>query len=683
MGIRTQNLKGLFSDVRTRTIIIITLFILLGASTMSYFLLRRHMVGPTAGSTVAGTPRITSIPGSFNPTPEYSHLVQQANLKRAQSATKTGSSALPTIIRAVKPGEGQVVKGVSGQPWETGLGFKQLARVQRGAGTPKAFLLDAVKQGNCDKKDLENAIKGGATSDALREAGCTPERLRDAGFSSKELQKAGFSACDLISSNGVDPNEMKNAGYSAGELRGVGYNACQLRKAGFTAAQLAAAAFTPDELKGVGFTPEQIAAAGAIPTQVIPALPPGVTLSALKAAGCGAEALKRSRAKGVSAAAIRSIGCNATQLRAGGYTAQELKAAGLTAGQLKAAGFTAQELKAVGYTPSQLHAAGFTLNQLRAAGLTPSQLRAAGFTANQLRAAGLTPSQLQAAGISAPSALDVSQVPSTAAQPTALAATVAAQQKQIASQQLTQLQQQMQSAIAGQVGQLLAAWTAPPSQSLVAVVPPPTKKTPGLTGGGASGGVAGSASQKPPIIKAGSIVFAVLDTSVNSDYPGPILATIVSGKFSGARLMGRLTTFPPYGKKVMLNFSMMDVKSRPQTISVNAVAIDPDTARTALSSHTNNHYLLRFGSLFAASFLEGLGQAFLQSGQMVTSTSSSTIVTSPGLSTAGKGYVALGNVGNKFGSVLENVYNMPPTVQVYSGTGLGILFLSDVAAPTA
>ncbi len=119
----------------------------------------------------------------------------------------------------------------------------------------------------------------------------------------------------------------------------------------------------------------------------------------------------------------------------------------------------------------------------------------------------------------------------------------------------------------------------------------------------------------------------------------------------------------------------------PESFRVEAVAIDQDTARTGLSSYTNNHYLLRYGSLFAASFLEGYGQAFLQSGQTVINGLGTLTSISPQLSPAGKVYVALGNVGNKFGSVLENVVDMPPTVHVYAGTGIGILFTADLDAP--
>ena len=238
--------------------------------------------------------------------------------------------------------------------------------------------------------------------------------------------------------------------------------------------------------------------------------------------------------------------------------------------------------------------------------------------------------------------------------------------------------------MSAQASQLFAAWQ--PSKQNYVEGEQPNPAALGEGGVEAEGGAIGPEGAVGPsgplLAKAGTIMFAVLDTAVNSDEPGPVLATIVTGRYKGAKLLGSLTTFPPSGKKVMLTFNIMTLHRVEQSVQINAVAIDPDTARTALSSYTNNHYCLRFGSLFAASFLEGYGQAFLQSGQSVISTASSTTTVSPSLSPGGKLMVALGNVGNQFGTVLQNVYNMPPTVQVYSGTGVGILFLSDVRLPT-
>ncbi len=245
----------------------------------------------------------------------------------------------------------------------------------------------------------------------------------------------------------------------------------------------------------------------------------------------------------------------------------------------------------------------------------------------------------------------------------------------VSAQKAEQLRMQIQSAMTGQANQLLAAW-GPPTQAYVAGIPPVNKE--GLATSGVAGGtgVSGGGGQ-PPAVKAGTVMFAVLLTAVDTDEPGPILATIAEGKFKGGRLIGNIQN---QGQKVQLNFNTLVLPNIPSSIHINTVAIDEKTARTAFSSRTDNHYLLRYGSLFASSFIEGYGQATLTSGNTVISNDTTTVTKSPNLSPSGKFQVALGNVGNRYSSVVGQIFSTPPTVYVNSGTAMGILFLQDLPA---
>jgi intracellular multiplication protein IcmE len=131
----------------------------------------------------------------------------------------------------------------------------------------------------------------------------------------------------------------------------------------------------------------------------------------------------------------------------------------------------------------------------------------------------------------------------------------------------------------------------------------------------------------------------------------------------------------------MITFNLLTLPNLSHSLAINAVAIDQNTARTALSSSTDNHYLLRYGSLFASSFLQGYGQAIQSSGTTVSTTGLTTQTATPSLSPRQEIAVALGNVGTQWGNQLNTIFNTPPTVHVYSGTGLGILFLADVPSP--
>jgi intracellular multiplication protein IcmE len=249
------------------------------------------------------------------------------------------------------------------------------------------------------------------------------------------------------------------------------------------------------------------------------------------------------------------------------------------------------------------------------------------------------------------------------------------QEQQISSQKADQLEQQMQSSMGTQASQLFAAWVSPNQQY---VVGNPDRNTQSVLGGGA---VSIGTSHATPVVKAGTIMYAVLLTAVNSDEPGPVLAEIVQGKFKGARLMGTLSN---QGQKVLLSFNTLTLPKLSESIAINTVAIDENTTRTALSSDTNNHYWLRYGTLFASAFIQGYGQSFINSAPnynlSLFGPPTPNQPTQNNLSPRDRVFVGLGQVGLQYSSVLRDIFNTPPTVKVFSGTPMGILFLSDLAA---
>lgn len=178
-------------------------------------------------------------------------------------------------------------------------------------------------------------------------------------------------------------------------------------------------------------------------------------------------------------------------------------------------------------------------------------------------------------------------------------------------------------------------------------------------------------------IKAGTVLFGVLDTSVNTDEKGPILATIVHGKYKGGKLIGSIS-HDPRQEKATLTFKTLTLPTLSQSMAVDVVAIDPDTARTALASDVDKHYLMRYGSLFASSFLEGYGKAISEQGSTsINYSDGSTTTTKPKLSGSEEFYTALGEVGKRWGQQMRPLFNRPYTVTIDAGTGVGLLFTSD------
>ena len=186
------------------------------------------------------------------------------------------------------------------------------------------------------------------------------------------------------------------------------------------------------------------------------------------------------------------------------------------------------------------------------------------------------------------------------------------------------------------------------------------------------------------VLQPGDILFAVLQTAINSDEPGPVRAKIVGERFEGAIVLGSLRPFPPAvgrrPERVLVKFDYLTTADR-TTYRIDAFAIDLATARTALASDVDHHVLERWGSLVAASFLEGYGNAVRASHSITTVGPLGNVVSVPKDDLDHEDIVreAVGTVGERLGDAVAENFQRPNTITVDPGTGLGIL----IAAPLA
>lgn len=610
---------------------------------------------------------------------------------------------------------------------QSGVGMKE-----RPHGCGKEELTNAKRQG---VHAVELRSCGAA---ALRAAGFTAAELRMAGFSAKELKAAGFTGKDLKGS-GFTAGELLRAGYNVGDLRAAGFTAKQLRAAGFSPEQMRAAGYAPDELRAAGYTDGDLKRAGYtkeelenfacsaqglkqaradnVSTAALAAK--GCTADQLRAAGfsdaeiataatsaagagqkntCTADFLKQARAQNAPPAQLASNGCTADQLRAAGYTEADIAAvASIAASQKNAAACTPDFLKQakaqnvspsvltrLGCPPEQMIAVGYSAAEIanpcgpealkndQARGLTPEQMIAKGCTEGQLHAAGMPATAIELAAVAGESRIEAMQRQREA--------------RLTADERRDQLERARQ-AMENQANSLFETWT-PPAPQVMIVAPEVEKKKEAaqevrtsekkLGPGEKPGGVVGGKLAGGTIIKAGTVMYGVIDTGVNSDEKSPILATIVTGPLKSSKLVGEFTTV---NDKVVLNFNVLNAPMFESSVPLKAVAIDNETARTALASNVDYHYWLRYGGLFASSFLSGLGQAISSSGQQSSSGAGGLIVTNATLTTAQKLGVALGRVGTEYAAQLGQTFTTPPTVTVEAGTSIGILFMSDVTLP--
>jgi intracellular multiplication protein IcmE len=582
------------------------------------------------------------------------------------------------------------------------------------------FTAGQLRRAGFNANDLKNA---GFTPADLKNAGFSPTDLKNAGFSPNDLKNAGYTSGDLLRA-GYNPSEVLPSGQMAlpqqggvGSTaigpRGVGpancsvealrlaraqgISATELKSRGCNAQALLAAGYTPAELKAAGYTDGDLAQAGLTPAQVLAA-------NAALTTQCSVEALRRARAQGMSAVELKKRGCSPAAMLAAGYTPAELKAAGYTNQELRAAGVPVTSVSTPTGVVSGAAIPSVGNTEIQLSRLQASQERQLNEQQRQQKLA-----QVESSMVSQANSLFSTWTPP-------------ATQEYVAGE----APKEEAGAAAGSQGAgggAMPAGGAPPA-GIAPGTPPEAGMPSGAAGGGAAlaGGAAGGGGGTPsggagapggggapgagaspgggagapggaPVVpgavpagasaavstcayvKAGDIMMGVLNSTVNSDDNSPVIATIVSGKLRGAKLIGQFTLLK---NRVLINFTKMNLPGKPATIAINAVAIDPQTAHTALADCVNNHYLLRYGTLFASSFLSGLATAISQQGTQIAVGPGGIMITRATLNTPQTLAVALGTVGTQYASSLSSNFTRPPTVYVYAGNSIGILFMQDL-----
>jgi intracellular multiplication protein IcmE len=223
----------------------------------------------------------------------------------------------------------------------------------------------------------------------------------------------------------------------------------------------------------------------------------------------------------------------------------------------------------------------------------------------------------------------------------------------------------------------------------------------GPAGSGAPGAAAGQAAQAPQQAAAqqpaegrflapapGTILYSRLVGRVNSDTPGPVVAELEQGPFSGARLLG---SFQFTEQGVIISFTTMTVPYtgddgavKSEVVPIRAVAVDTAHLGTAMATDIDRHILEKVGVAFGAAFLSGMGQAVSQSGSSAVVSPYGTTVTNPALSTNQELLIAGGSAAGAAGQVFQQIYgNRRTTITVEADTPFGLLFLGNNAAGNA
>lgn len=186
---------------------------------------------------------------------------------------------------------------------------------------------------------------------------------------------------------------------------------------------------------------------------------------------------------------------------------------------------------------------------------------------------------------------------------------------------------------------------------------------------------AATAPQENLHVKPGDLLYAIVDTGVNSDVPSAVLATVASGKYRNSRLIG---SFQRFDERIVLSFARL-ITPEGKSLQLEAYAVDPATSEASVATSVNTHFFERWGGLVASSFLAGLGEAKRFSGAQSTlygglnGTSDQMIWKRYNLED--QAWIAAGKVGEKAADKFEKNFDRPPTVHLASGTPIGVLVM--------
>ena len=176
------------------------------------------------------------------------------------------------------------------------------------------------------------------------------------------------------------------------------------------------------------------------------------------------------------------------------------------------------------------------------------------------------------------------------------------------------------------------------------------------------------------LIPAGKIDYGVTITAVNSNVPGPVECRLTSGPFRGDNLLG---SFRDVHERLVLAFHQI-VLANGHSQAISALAISPNSGLPAVRGAVDHHYLERYGLLFAGAYLQGYGQAYQQNGCTAVTGSGLAITTNNTAQYASR--AALGSLGQTMAQQFTQDANIPATVSLPSGAGMGVLFMKPVVA---
>ncbi|MDH2104702.1 hypothetical protein N5J54_13350 [Acinetobacter ursingii] len=178
------------------------------------------------------------------------------------------------------------------------------------------------------------------------------------------------------------------------------------------------------------------------------------------------------------------------------------------------------------------------------------------------------------------------------------------------------------------------------------------------------------------IIKAGTTMKARLDTGVNTDKGKNLFATVIGGKFNGAKLIG---TVGLNTADIEFNFTRMLFKGEEYAIQVRALTLG--TKQSGMADKVQKHTLQKLGGMVTAGIFEGYGQAYQNIGTTQITNTGNVVSTKEEPNDKEIAGNIIGNVGTEMANMARTSTVRPTTYIVNSGKVFEVFFDADVTTP--
>lgn len=180
----------------------------------------------------------------------------------------------------------------------------------------------------------------------------------------------------------------------------------------------------------------------------------------------------------------------------------------------------------------------------------------------------------------------------------------------------------------------------------------------------------------PAMIKAGTTLKARLDTGVNTDKGKNLFATVIGGKFNGAKLIG---TVGLNTADIEFNFTRMLFKGEEYAIQVRALTLG--TKQSGMADKVQKHTLQKIGGMVTAGIFEGYGEAYQNIGTTQITNAGNVITTKEEPNDKEIAGNIIGNVGSEMANIARTTTVRPTTYIVNSGKVFEVFFDADVTTP--